>query len=364
MSEDDLLAGLLEEAEEPKEKPKKEVTKEPPKAEVPLPEIPEPGKPSTTIEEGQKILTPTETPKIQVPVPQKPSQGKISRPLPVEKVEHPPLVGPGVEQIQPKVEVSVNTVPAPVEEVLEELEEEEPPNKLVLLIVGDKGTGKTVTALSFPGEICVLSFDRKAMPIKQFFYKGDKRIHVFDIVKHVDWRPERITETSAKAFEVIDQVFKKCAKMGTDWIVVDGTEILEQLAEMYMRHRHGLGPIEGIRNLNIWKERKWILRDVHNKALTAAKKGVIYTVYPTWSERIVAGEVVDRRQEPRWLEFILFETDIVLWTKYDEAMKRFLVEVQSSKLDTILPTGHVYDVTGKPLGLQVNWKQLWPEEGD
>ncbi len=326
MSEDDLLAGLLEEEEEQEEESKPE--------------------------SKQIVVTtstaPNELP-VELPVEERKPQARVE-----VKTEIVPAPAPKAKsQVNMPVEI-----PEPVEEILE-VEEEEPPHKLVILIVGDKGTGKTVTALSFPGEICVLSFDRKAMPIKSFFYKGDKRIHVFDIVKYVDWRPERITETAAKAFDAIERVLEKCAKMKADWIVFDGTEIMEQLAEMYMRHRHGLGPIEGIRNLNIWKERRWILRAVHNRALSTARKGVIYTVYPTWSERIVAGEVVDRKQEPKWLEFILFETDIVLWTRYDENMKRFLVEVQTSKLDKLMPTGHVYDVTGNPLGSQIDWKQVW-----
>ena len=347
---EDLFAGLLDEEEEEEEKQetskkqsekvKQEKVKQETKQEsldLGLPVAEE-----QTNQAKQELVSPV--PKPEPPV----RQGRVSQPLPVEEEQKPP----------------VPELPKEVEEAVEEvIEEEEPPHKLVITIVGEKGTGKTVTALSFPGEICVMSFDRKAMPVKQFFYKGDKRIHVFDIVKYVDWRPERITETAAKAFDVLEKAFDKCSKIGADWIVIDGTEILEQLAEMYMRHRHGLGPIEGIRNLNIWKERKWILRDVHNKALTSAKRGVIYTVYPTWSERIISGEVVDRRQEPKWLEVILFETDIILWTKYDEANKRFLVEVQSSKLDSLLPTGQVYDVTGRPLGSQLDWKQVFPDIG-
>lgn len=294
-----------------------------------------------------------------------PEDTGIERALPEDKVGEPVTPRSGkVTQSLPVEEENQGAfkLPEPVEEALEDVpEEEEPPHKLVITIVGEKGTGKTVTALSFPGEICVMSFDRKAMPVKQFFYKGDKRIHVFDIVKYVDWRPERITATAAKAFDVLEKALAKCQKMGADWVVIDGVEVLEQLAEMYMRHRHGLGPIEGIRNLNIWKERKWILRDVHNKALTAAKRGVVYTVYPTWSERIVAGEVIDRKQEPRWLEVILFETDVVIWTRFDDSTKRFLAEIQTSKLDNLFPTGKVFDVTRKPLGFQVDWTQVFPD---
>lgn len=342
------MAGLLidEEPEKKQEKPaeakKTREEKETTTAQVELPVV-------VTETPAKEEKSAPSTPPVSQPV----EKGSISVPLPVERPEE--------KQVEEKTTTIPPVLPGEVREAVEELvvEEEEPPSKLVVLVVGEKGTGKTVTAMSFPGEICVLSFDRKAVPIKANFYRGDKRIHVFDIAKYMDWRPERITEASKRVFDVMEAVLKKCGGMGADWIVFDGVELLEQIAEMYMRYRHGLGPIEGIRNLNIWKERKWLLRDLHNKALNSARRGVVYTVYPTWSERIVAGEIVDRRQEPKWLEHILFETDIVLWTRYDESTKRFLVEVQSSKYDHVVPTGHVFDVTGNPFGRQVDWSKIW-----
>jgi len=69
----------------------------------------------------------------------------------------------------------------------------------VWLIFGDKGTGKTTVALSFPGEILVLSFDRKSAIIKHNMYNDDPRIHVFDVVKYMDYStPEKMTESAEK----------------------------------------------------------------------------------------------------------------------------------------------------------------------
>jgi len=84
--------------------------------------------------------------------------------------------------------------------VPEALEEEvSQPAKEVWLIFGDKGTGKTTVALSFPGEILVLSFDRKSAIIKHNMYNDDPRIHVFDVVKYMDYStPEKMTRAPKK----------------------------------------------------------------------------------------------------------------------------------------------------------------------
>ena len=47
-------------------------------------------------------------------------------------------------------------------------------------IYGHKGHGKTFLAYSFPGDISVLSFDRKGVPVKDLAYGGAERIKVFD----------------------------------------------------------------------------------------------------------------------------------------------------------------------------------------
>jgi len=261
-------------------------------------------------------------------------------------------------KVEPEIKVKVSTVigSEPPKKVIEgfEIEEEKPVNKYVIMIYGDKGTGKTVTALSFQGELCVLSFDRKAMPIKMSMYNGDKRIHVFDAVKYMDWHPEKVTESSSKTFDYILKVLEYCGeKIKPDWVIIDGTEIMEQIVEFAMRHRHGLGPFQGIANLNVWKERRLMLRQIHNKAYSIAKKGIIYTTYTHYEDIVIEGELVTRKEVPKWIDVIMFETDAVLKTEYNSRDRVFSVKVVTSKIKE-LPTGNVYGVTNKPLGTQIN----------
>ena len=68
-------------------------------------------------------------------------------------------------------------------------------------IYGHKGHGKTFLAYSFPGNISVLSFDRKGVPVKDLAYGGADRLKVFDAVRYHDMSsPEAWLESSDRTF--------------------------------------------------------------------------------------------------------------------------------------------------------------------
>jgi hypothetical protein len=307
MSLDKILAELEVEEEKPvkkEEKPKSETRTPPPPEILPPPpkvEATQPPKPATAPPEAEK-------PKEEVPGEQKPS-------LPIEE------------------ETTVSA-------------------KTVWLIFGDKGSGKTTTAMSFPGHILVLSFDRKSAIIKLNMYNNDGRIKVFDVVKLMDYSsPDKMLESSEKTFELILQLLESYPKVfgNPDWVVIDGAQIMQQICEWTMRKRHNIGPFDGISNLNLWKERRAYMRDIHNRALNIAKKGVIYTTYVEKDRVIIAGETVHEKDVPAWVDILIYETDFVLQTTYNPVTKKFEVKVVTSKLDKLLPTGATYDVTNRKL---------------
>ena len=245
-----------------------------------------------------------------------------------------------VEQIvQPSLEVKL-----PIDEEIG------PPPKTVWLIFGDKGSGKTTVSMSFPGNILVLSFDRKSAIIKFNMYNNDPRIKVFDVVKLMDYSTSQaMLESAEKTFEAIIQLLDVYPKAygSPDWVVIDGAQIMQQICEWTMRKRHNIGPFDGIANLNLWKERRAYMRDIHNRALNIAKKGVIYTTYVEKDEVIIAGETVHKKDVPAWVDVLIYETDYVLQTMYNPVTKSFEVKVTTSKNDKLLPSGAVYNVTGK-----------------
>jgi len=219
-------------------------------------------------------------------------------------------------------------------------------------------TGKTTTALSFPGEILVLSFDRKSAIIKHNMFNDDPRIHVFDIVKYMDYTtPESMVASAEKTFNYLNALLDNYTTRypRPDWVVIDGAQIFQQIAEWTMRYRHNLGPFDGIANLNLWKERRMYIRQIHNKALNLAKRGVIYSTYVEKDEVVIKGEIVTRKDTPAWIDVLIYETDYVLYTYYDESKKTYHVRVVSSKNDRRVKSGLEIDVKNKPFGHHVNW---------
>lgn len=336
MSElEDLFEELFEEKEKKEEKvsPKPTPVKEelPPKEEKK--EMPAP-KPE------EKELAESIVPVTPAPAPKPPEQPKESISKEAEKQKEQI----SVKELRPLPKLAIG------EEEFDFSEVEEPAPKEVILIYGHKGHGKTYLAMSFPGKIVVLSFDRKSAQVKYKDFKGDGRIKVYDVMKYVDYStPQRWLETAEKTFKflnaLLDQVI---AKDPPDWIVIDGSEIFQQICEMTMRYRNNLMPFQGIANLNLWKERRMYIRQIHNKCLNIAKKGIIYTTYVDKDEIVVDGEIIARKDVPRWIDAIMYETDTVIRVTSltdTEGTKRFIATVESSK--GTLPTGLKVDITDK-----------------
>jgi len=233
--------------------------------------------------------------------------------------------------------------------------EEEDIGKLVFSIYGLKGAGKTSVAYGIPEEgekVVVFSYDHKSkMPLAFPFLKDKIKAKVLNAVKPLDKSSKELyLLTSEVTYEYNLFLLKKVEEIEEpDWIVFDGTEVLSNILEMVMRKRNNLLPYQGIGNPNIWKERKQYIDDIHSKAMAIAKRGVIYTMYTEKDEIIKDGEVIRRKDVPKWIGSIMLETDVVIKTEseFEQGKKKYYAVIESSKIPTF-PEG-IYDVTGRRL---------------
>lgn len=230
-----------------------------------------------------------------------------------------------------------------------QIQEDLPSAKHIISVFGNKGSGKTAIALSFPGTIAALSADNKTAIVKQEMYGNDQRIHVFNVMKYMDYHNQQTTVQSAsKTYDFMLAILKHVrAKIKPDWILFDASEYIQQLCEWKMRSNHDLDAYEGISNRNLWKERRTLLRQLHNDAYDIAQKGIIYTMYSDKDELVIEGEIVAKKDVPKWIDIIMTETDFVIKADYDLENKQHKAIIVTSKADRVLPTGAKYNVEGK-----------------
>lgn len=219
----------------------------------------------------------------------------------------------------------------------------------VYMLYGDKGDGKTVVAMSFPGTITNLCFDRKADPVKENFFSNNARINVVDCIKWMDWSSEeKIVQSGDKTYRYVLHVLEGLRSNPPDWIIIDASDRFQYFCELTMRYRNNLLPSEGIVNRNLWKQRKQFVTHVHNLCLEIAKKGLIYTAYSVIINLYRDGEINNTLIKPKWLDVLILETDTVIRVENrveKGGSRRFFAIVESSK--TKLPTGIEVDVTGR-----------------
>ena len=210
------------------------------------------------------------------------------------------------------------------------------------MIYGKKGSGKTVLAFSVEGTIACLSLDQQSEIVWREFYNSDSRITVFDAVRYyseIDPQTKLDSASLTKRY-IYDLLEKPIKDLKPDWIVVDGTEILNHIMEMAMRADQGLQPFEGPKNLNVWKVRNMFMNQIHRKATQIAKEGVIYTAYVDIQE-VTTASGQSKREEPKWAGDIEYKTRVVI--KVENETNRdgrvYYATVESSKVNYIPSSG-------------------------
>ena len=245
----------------------------------------------------------------------------------------------------------------------------QPNPKHIITVFGLKGAGKTSFSFSFPESHGCLSFDNKSLPISEQMDKKD-HIVVFNGARYLDKSsPDAYLSSSNRSWRYLNKildtihegkvkdakgnmVYDESKDTRPDWMVVDGGEIFQQIAEMVMRYNNNLQPYQGMSNLNLWKERNMYIDQLLLKCTAKSKKGVIWTTYIKQKEIIHQGSVELLEDRPKWIASVLRDTDVVIKVERSTTKQgqRFYATVETSKWDKI-PESVKTDVTGN--GIEV-----------
>jgi hypothetical protein len=232
---------------------------------------------------------------------------------------------------------------------------EEKDNKIVFTVWGDKDGGKTSVLFSLPGKKLCLSFDHKSQRVKDGpRFKSDPNIRVVNCLKfYADGQPEKICESATVTIDYVMAALTRFKEsFQPDWVILDGMEILEQIAEMKMRHMHNLKMSQGFPERNWWKDRSAIILSVYRKARECAVMGVCMTTYPKWEEVVTDGQTQSKRKIPNWVGMMMYESDIGIRVECDHSpvgrlyIYKALVDSTKDEFEDIAKKGDMHDLTG------------------
>jgi len=225
----------------------------------------------------------------------------------------------------------------------------------VFSVYGAKNDGKTTICYGIPDpgdKVLVFSFDNKSdRPLDEDYDVNFDGIivRIVNAIKFLNKsNEEKYLASSTKTHNYIVSMLEQSeSKFKPDWVMFDGTDVMNQLMEIVMRSNNNLKPYQGIANRSLWRERGQYIDDLHIRSGNITNKGIIYTMYSQKDEIIVDGNVQKKTDVPKWLESVMRETDVVIKaeTKTENGKREFFANVEGSKLPKKYPDGR-YNVTG------------------
>ena len=232
-------------------------------------------------------------------------------------------------------------------------------------VYGHKNDGKTIVSYGLlnDGESAlVLSFDNKSeRPLDareglKALKNAPITIKVINTSKYYNQMDSNtILTTAEKTYHMVvkilddfadpENVKAKINGKKPDWIIIDGTEKMNTIMEMYMRKSNGLMPNAGVPQ-NCWKDRKQYLNNIYSKCLLACNIGVIYTSFVGVDELIDNCTTIQKKEVPKWIGDVRDETDIQIRAIAfrDGKKSKYIARIHGSKYPSSYPDDD-YDVT-------------------
>lgn len=250
-------------------------------------------------------------------------------------------------------DITPNVTPVSNEEFLFDDEVYTGDNKVVFTVFGEKNDGKTTISYGIPDKgdkVLVFSFDNKSTrPLDApYIVAGDLKVKPLNAIKYLDKSSAKTTLASAKITHnyILSMLRQAKEQFNPDWIMFDGSEVLNSIIELVMRADNNLAPYQGIANQSLWRFRKDMINNIHAKSKEIANKGLIYTMYTRQDEEIVDGATQKKVAVPAWVGSIKEESDMVIKAeiKIVDGKNSFYARMIGSKLPDKYPEG-LYDVT-------------------
>ncbi len=248
----------------------------------------------------------------------------------------------------------------------ENIQETQSKEKRIIVLYGQKGVGKTYNCYSLiplKSKVLVISFDGMSQIIAE---RQEFKDIQFKVV-NVEQKPRFIlqdTGTSIQAIESVENSFYNLQQIFRlflnsknneyDFVIIDGFNIAQKIAEAYMRYNHKLRFTDNFANLNLWKERNAVLNAILKEALRISKKGLIYTLYTKSEIEIIDGVIIKQSVKPNYVEDVMTMSDIVIkietklqHTKNSNNISYYMI-VETAKKENV-KIGVKIDITNKKL---------------
>ena len=206
-----------------------------------------------------------------------------------------------------------------------------------LIIFGQKGSGKSSIALSCPGNILGITFEKRGnltRPWTKIFSNSD-RMQLYGVSEYIQRTTMTLyRNTSNNAYLKVCELLERARKLEHkfDWVLIDGLQATQKLSTLRMKKLNDVGAFDNLPKnlLTKWGERSVYLENlVIDLASAASTKGVIITsqnvkhkaMFLT-KEEIAKGmkEEDIPEKEPAWKEKVKDDVDTIMFTNMAEVV--------------------------------------------
>lgn len=234
-----------------------------------------------------------------------------------------------------------------------------------ILIVGMKGGSKTTCALSFPGNIFALTFEKRGNLTRPWtkIFGNDPRIQPFGVSEYIQrGSVGGYRDTSNTVYSKIVELMTRARlhEEKFDWVLIDGLQSGHRITTQRMKALNRIGAFDNLptKLLTRWGERTIYLENiVIDLASAIAKKGVLLTSQDVMGKPMFITEEQKKAgitmsdieaEDPKWMLKIKEDSDtIVINEIVEEKLGRSRIKLKWMSTVTTNKLGATgkYDIT-------------------